>query len=198
MITSFFKSLVVLLGFVFVACSGGGDDGGGATSGSGSLPEGDPVSTVATSPVDSGGTVKLKAFSDFLCTNNWSNRDGALGLDAYSGSGVCKASFPGKSGKYQMSLTIQTEYDGRPLYEVSINGSVVRSGLYPLSTPRGCDCPHETWDKECPDRNVVINVGTFIINTGDSIAFKGNDDYPCGKEHGAYAKWHRMTFTPVN
>ena len=193
--TSFYKSLFVLLGFVFVACSSGSDDGGGTTGGSGSLPAGDPV---ATSQVDSGGTIQLNAFSDFTCTNNWSNRDGALGLDAYSGSGVCRVSFPGTSGKYQMSLTIQTEYDGRPLYEVSINGSVVKAGLYPLSTPRGCDCPHETWYKECPDRNEIINVGTFIINAGDSIVFKGNDDYPCGKEHGAYAKWHRMTFTPVN
>ena len=97
-----------------------------------------------------------------------------------------------------MTVTIQTEYDGRPMYEVSINNKVVKAGMYPLSTSRGCDCPHETWFEDCPDRNQVIDVGVHIINNGDTIGIKGDDDYPCGKEHGAYSKWHRMDFTPVN
>ena len=35
------------------------------------------------------------------------------------------------------------------------------------------------------------------IKTGDVIRFYGEEVYPCGK-HGAYAKWHSITLTPVN
>ena len=183
---------MILFGLIIVSCSGGGSDDGGTTGGNGVLTEGE------ASAVNAAAKVTLNAFKDFTCTSNWTNRDGALGLKAYSGSGVCKANFPGVTGKYRMTVTIQTEYDGRPLYEVSINDKVVIAGMYPLSTSRGCDCPHETWDKDCPDRNQIIEAGVHIINNGDTIGFKGDDDYPCGTEHGAYAKWHRMEFTPVN
>ncbi len=197
MIRTVFRNFIILFSLIIVSCSGGGSDEGGTTGGSGVLTDGGASAASSTESGVSAGKTTLNAFNDFTCTGNWTNRDGALGLKAYSGSGVCKASFPGATGKYRMTVTIQTEYDGRPMYEVSINDKVVKSGMYPLSTSRGCDCPHETWYKECPDRNQVIDVGVHIINNGDTIRFKGDDDYPCGKEHGAYSKWHRMDFTPV-
>ena len=153
------------------------------------------VSTSTTSP-SIPTLVVLNAFNDFNCTSNWSNRDGALGLNAYSGSGSCSASFPGATGTYHVTLYIQTEYDGQSPYELSINNNVIASGHYPTSSSLGCDCPHETWSEDCPDRNDNINGGTHTINNGATITFKGSDDYPCGNDHGSYAKWQRIEFTP--
>lgn len=136
--------------------------------------------------------VTLGAFKDFSCTSNWTNRDGALGLKAFSGDGTCKASFPGVSGKYSIALTAQTEFDGRSIYRVSINGVVVKSGTYPLSSSVGCSCPNNN----CSDKNVDLDVGVHQVNKGDVIQFYGKENFGCGK-HGAYAKWHRLAFTPV-
>ena len=141
--------------------------------------------------------VALNAFTDFNCTSGWSNRDGALGLTAGAGSGSCKAAFPGGSGNYRVTVTIQTEFDGKPIYEVRMNGATIKRGAYPTSTSSlRCEC--EDWRINCPDKNVDIDAGIHQINTGDIIEFYGEEVYPCGPEHGAYAKWHRITLTPVN
>lgn len=139
--------------------------------------------------------VTLGAFKDFSCTSNWTNRDSALGLKAYSGSGTCKARFPGVSGKYRMTVTVQTEFDGRPFYNVSINGAVVNSGTYPVSSSLGCDCPKD-WRTVCPDIDVDFDGGIQQVNTGDVIQFYGKEQFACSG-NGAYAKWHRIAFTPV-
>lgn len=136
------------------------------------------------------------AFSDFNCSGGWSNRDGALGLTAGAGSGTCDLAFPGGSGKYQVTVKIQTEFDGNPIYRVSINGNTIKEGTYPTST-KSVQCRCDNWRKNCPDRNVNIDAGVHVIRTGDIVQFYGKEVYPCGK-HGAYAKWHSITFTPVN
>ena len=141
-------------------------------------------------------TVVLNAFTDFNCTGGWSNRDGALGLTAGAGSGTCDVAFPGGSGKYRVQVKIQTEFDGRPIYKVSINGNTIREGIYPTSTST-VRCVCDNWRVNCPDKNVVIDAGIHQIKTGDVIRFYGEEVYPCGK-HGAYAKWHSITLTPVN
>ena len=142
-------------------------------------------------------TVNLSAFSDFDCTPNWTVRDGAWGLAAYSGQGSCKAEFKGESGRYKLTLQVQTEFDGRPAYQVYIQGKLVRSGNYPLSSPLGCSCPLDSWGTVCPDQRVDLNLGVVQINKGDIIKFVGKEDFPCGGEHGAYAKWHGMKFVPA-
>lgn len=160
--------------------------GGGGGAGSG----GTSASQSANTPV------RLNAFTQFQCTSNWTNRDGGLGLVAHSGSGTCKAAFPGGSGAYRIQLVAQTEFDGSPIYRISINGRVVASGSYPLS--KGtliCDCPD--WPRNCPDVNVSLDAGVHQIHTGDVIEFYGQEVYPCGK-NGAYAKWHELVFTPVD
>ncbi|NOY17147.1 MAG: hypothetical protein GXP23_09500 [Gammaproteobacteria bacterium] len=139
--------------------------------------------------------VTLGAFKDFSCTSNWTNRDGALGLKAYSGSGTCQAKFPGVSGKYRLTLTVQTEFDGRPPYSVSINGVVVKSGTYPVSSSLGCSCPKD-WRSVCPDIDVDFDAGIHQVNTGDVIQFYGKEQFACSG-NGAYAKWHRIVFIPV-
>lgn len=140
--------------------------------------------------------LSLDAFNDFNCTNDWSNRDGALGLTAGAGSGTCEVAFPGGSGAYRVSTKVQTEFDGRPIYRVSINGNVIQQGSYPTSTSTvRCRC--DNWTKNCPDKNVVLEAGVHEIKTGDVIQFYGEEVYPCGK-HGAYAKWHGITLTPAN
>ena len=170
----------MLLGMLS-ACSSSSD--GESSSGGGG--------EIAASAVD------LSAFSNFTCTSNWTNRDGALGLKAYSNNGTCDATFPGVSGMYQITVTVQTEYDGRPPYRVSLNGVVVSSGAYPTSSSLGCGCRDlGDWRKICPDKDVDLNAGVHQVNTGDVIQFFGAEHFGCDG-HGAYAKWHRIVLTPV-
>ena len=139
--------------------------------------------------------VRLSAFSDFSCTSNWTERDGALGLKAHTGSGTCQASFPGVSSMYKVRINVQAERDGASPYTLSINGKTVASGNYPYATGRlACDCSIE----KCPDRNTFVNIGTLKVNKGDTIKYWGDQVSPCGDDHGAYAKWHKMIFTPVD
>jgi len=142
--------------------------------------------------------VRLSAFSNFTCTSNWTNRDGALGLAAGSGNGTCSAGFPGTTGKYRVELVAQTEFDGSPHYRISINGNTAGSGRYPYS--KGsliCSCPD--WPKNCPDVNTNLDAGVHTIKTGDKIEFWGAESYECLPDYhnGAYAKWHELVFTPV-
>lgn len=139
--------------------------------------------------------VRLSASSDFNCTSNWTARDGAFGLKAHTGSGTCEVDFPGVSAKYKIKIKVQTERDGAPPYTVSIGGKTVASDTYPYATGRlACDCSY----KKCPDKDTSISIGTFQVNKEDTIEFWGDQVYPCGQNHGAYAKWHEMVFTPVD
>ena len=152
---------------------------------------------VAAIADDNGEPTKLRldAFQHFQCTENWTNRDGGLGLKAGSGEGVCTASFPGYSGRYRVILMAQLEFDGSPKYNISINGSSIAAGEFPPSKGKViCDCPN--WRTNCPDRVVPIDAGRHEINRGDVIEFRGQEVYPCGEGHGAYAKWRELVFTP--
>ncbi len=142
----------------------------------------------------SSSTVVLEAFSDFSCSSSWTNRDGALGLTARTGSGTCKASFPGSSGTYRITITVQTEFDGNSPYALYINDAGAASGQYPLSYD--CGCEPDDWRSECPDKNVDLDAGTHNVATGDVIKFYGEEDWNCD-DHGAYAKWHKITFTRI-
>jgi len=209
-----FKGLIVLglLGSFLVSCDSGSDNGG-TTGGGGETTTQAPAATTdtqsattekqstatatepkSTNTVTSASTIYLSATSDFACSSNWSYRDGAMALDAYTGNGTCKASFPGETGTYKIVLNAQLERDGQPSYIISVDGVDVNGGRYPLSDPRGCSCSYEV----CPDKNYNIGAGTYDISNGSTIGFYGTDDYPCGSGHGAYAKWHGITFTRVN
>ncbi|MCI5221359.1 MAG: hypothetical protein D3924_01420 [Candidatus Electrothrix sp. AR4] len=169
----------ILAVFILCSCDLLDDDDDQATSSSGAA---------VSAPTE----IRLSAFS-FDCTQNWTNRDGALGLKAYSGGGSCQTVFSGVSAKYNIQIKVQTEHDGAPPYAVAINGTTVKAGRYPYATGvLACDCSIN----ECPDRNTYINIGTFQVNTEDIIRFTGDQVFPCGGEHGAYAKWHEMVFTP--
>lgn len=202
------RSIVVIafLGFFLASCSGGSDsnDSGGTTGGSGenqtAATQEDSQANVDTAEeeqreepeeeqasVVSSSNIFLDAF-DFNCSSNWGNRDGAVGIKAYTGSGTCQESFPGEAGTYQLVLKAVTEYDGRSPYKFSINGTQVANGEYPLSNPLGCDCPHDEWREVCPDRDRDIDLGTYTLNPGDILELWGDDVYPCGS-HGSYTKW---------
>lgn len=150
---------------------------------------------VAEKP-SSSSTVVLNAFSDFTCTSNWSNRDGALGLTARSGSGACKATFPGESGTYQITITAQIEFDGNSHYALYINNAGAASGRYPLASGCEGDCEPDDWTSQCPDRKYNIDAGTHNVATDDVIKFYGTEDWNCD-DHGAYAKWHKITFKRI-
>lgn len=146
--------------------------------------------------------VYLGAFADFKgkggCTSNWTNRDGALGLEAGKGDGTCEATFTGvdRAYTYNIVLTVQAEFDGQSPYRVSINGQVIKAGVFPYSTGSlDCDCK-PVWQTKCPDKNFNINLGNVTVKKGDIIEFWGDEDYGCG-DHGAYAKWDGMSFRPV-
>lgn len=198
-----FLAALLVLGFFFISCSGGGSDDGGTTGGSGetsSTAAKDDSSTKDDSKeepkeesdvVNTSSEIWLDAFN-WNCTGNWGDRDGALGIQAYQGSGSCTIGFPGETGTYKLILKAQTEYDGKSPYQLFINGNQVAGGEYPLSSNLGCDCPHEDWRSVCPDRNTDIDLGTHTINNGDTLKFWGDDVYPCGS-HGAYTKWHGIT-----
>lgn len=162
------------------------------SSGGGS--ESDSEAIIAN-PVNA--TINLNAFTDFRCGSNWTLRDNGMGLVAGTGGGACNASFSGGRGNYRVTLRAQTEYDGAPRYRISINGNIISSGAFPYS--KGgliCNCPD--WQKNCPDKVVDIDAGTHPIKPGDVIEYFGEEVYPCGKSHGAYAKWRGMVLTPVN
>jgi hypothetical protein len=94
-----------------------------------------------------------------------------------------------------MVLQVQAERDGAPGYRASLNGTVLREGNYPYAC--GKLMCNTSYDK-CPDSNKDINLGTHTVKKGDQVSFYGKETYPCGSEHGAYAKWHKITFTPVD
>ncbi len=141
-------------------------------------------------------TVELGAFSDFSCSSGWTNRDGALGLSPHSGSGTCQATFPGASGNYRITITVQTEFDGTSPYALYINDAGAASGRYPLAPGCENDCHPDDWHSQCPDRNQNLDAGSHSISTGDIIKFYGEEDWNCD-DHGAYAKWHKITFTRI-
>lgn len=206
--------MAMVYAIITLAACSSGDDGnsGGTSGGSGVVTESaatptttedkaadsaaPPTATAKVKAPSEPASVWLNAFSDFQCTSNWTNRDGALGLSAYSGNGECSAAFPGATGTYQVKLSIQTEYDGQSDYNLSIDGNVIASGSYPSASPLGCSCPHETWSEDCPDRDFDINAGTHVIRNGAIIRFRGSEDFPCGQDHGSYAKWHGIQFNP--
>ena len=189
--------VIVFLGFFLTSCGGGSDsnDSGGTTGGSGDTEaatskddsQANDEAAEESATVVSSANIFLDAF-DFKCSGNWGDRDGALGIKAYTGSGTCQESFPGEAGTYQLVLKAVTEFDGKSPYKFSINGIQVANGEYPLSSPLGCDCPKEQWREVCPDRDRDINLGTYSLNPGDILELWGDDVYPCGG-HGAYTKW---------
>lgn len=199
-----FLALMCVLSLFFLSC-GDSDDDGGTTGGSGetpsaavaetssdeaaeSTPEAAEAAEAPPAPaVSTSNNIWLDAW-DFQCGSNWSTRDGALGLNAYSGPGSCSISFPGAAGTYNLTLSAVNEFDGKSPYRVSINGVTIGEGEYDLSSPLGCDCPLDNWRSECPDRTQYIPLGNHNLQPGDVIEFWGDDVYPCG-EHGAYAKW---------
>ena len=185
-----FLILLLVVGLFVIACSNGSSDDGGTTGDSGTIVDDGDTDTSSTSDTDTSSTsdIWMDAY-EFDCTSNWSNRDGPLGITAYSGSGSCQMAFPGATGSYALILYAVLEFDGESPYRVSINGSTVKEGTYPLSSPLFCDCPLDDWRTVCPDINYNINLGTHTISEGDTIGFWGDDVYPCG-EHGAYAKWY--------
>ena len=154
------------------------------------------AATTSTTAATSSSTVELDAFSDFSCSSNWSNRDGALGLTANTGSGSCQAVFPGASGTYSITLTAQIEFDGNSSYALYINDAGAASGRYPLAPGCEDDCHPDDWQSQCPDQKKNIGAGTHSISTGDIIKFYGEEDWNCD-EHGAYAKWHKITFNRI-
>jgi len=155
------------------------------------------TSDIEEEKIIKASTVTLSAFSDFSCSSNWTERDGALGLEANSGSGSCENTFSGVTTAYRITITIQTEFDGKPYYSLSIGGREVDSGHYPLSSSLGCECPKDNWWNVCPDQNVEIDAGVHTVVNGDVITFYGEEDWQCDG-HGAYAKWHKITLVPDN
>ncbi|PIE66281.1 MAG: hypothetical protein CSA26_01165 [Desulfobacterales bacterium] len=203
-----FFILLLLASIIICSCSGGGDDNG-TQGGNGEITQDTPGKKQDTTRKDpspekpktapaTGRNVTLKASADFTCSSNWTVRNKAWGLKPYSGTGTCTAPFPGKSGRYKVTLLIQAEFDGNSAYEVAINNRVIQAGVYPRSSDLGCSCPLDKWRTVCPDKNKSINCGSHKINKGDTISFKGSDDYPCGHDHGSYAKWHNITFTRID
>lgn len=174
-----FLSILAVTMLIFTGCDSSSDDDSGSSTTGGS----------AT-------TVTLSAFTNFTCSASWTTRDGARGLKARSGSGTCQATFSGTTGKYRVILKIQTEFDGQPLYNVTINDQSIGSGTYPLSSNRGCGCV-TTWVTDCPDKNVDIDLGVHTVTNGDTIKFHGTERWSCST-HGAYAKWHHIRLVPAN
>ena len=198
-----FITLACVLSLFLLSC-GDDDDDGGTTGGSGETESaavaesssGDAADVpaeeaAAEAPAEAqvvnSNNIWLNAW-DFDCGSNWSERDGAVGLNAYSGPGSCSIRFPGAEGTYNLTLSAVNEFDGKSLYRVSINGVTIGEGEYDLSSPLGCECPLDNWRQECPDRTQYIGLGRHNLMPGDVIEFWGDDVYPCG-EHGAYAKW---------
>jgi len=185
---------LILMLLLFSGCDLLDDDDDDSSDGGTEVVATDDSSSAAAAA--SSSTVELNAFSDFNCTSNWSNRDGALGLTARTGSGTCQAAFPGASGSYRITITVQTEFDGNSPYALYINDNGAASGSYPLAPGCENDCDPDNWRSQCPDRKKNLDAGTHSISQGDIIKFYGAEDWNCS-DHGAYAKWHKITFTRI-
>ncbi|MCW5203349.1 MAG: hypothetical protein QTN59_20280 [Candidatus Electrothrix communis] len=184
---------LILMFLLFSGCDLLDDDDDDSSDGGTEVVATNGSSATATT---TSSTVVLEAFSDFSCSSGWTNRDGALGLSPHSGSGTCQATFPGAVGNYNVTITVQTEFDGTSPYALYINDAGAASGSYPLAPGCGSDCHPDDWRSQCPDRNVNIDAGNHKVSTGDVIKFYGAEDWNCG-DHGAYAKWHKITFTRI-
>ena len=188
----YFALPLILILLLFSGCDLLDDDDDSSDGGTEVVTTNGSSATATTT----SSTVVLEAFSDFSCSSGWTNRDGALGLSPHSGSGTCQATFPGAAGNYNVTITVQTEFDGTSPYALYINDNGAASGSYPLAPGCGNDCHPDDWRSQCPDRNVNIDAGNHNVSTGDVIKFYGEEDWNCG-DHGAYAKWHKITFTRI-
>lgn len=186
---------LVLMLLFFSGCDLLDDDDDDASDGGTEVVTTDETTSSTTTPTSSS-TVVLSAFSDFSCTSNWTVRDGAWGLKARTGSGSCQASFSGESGTYNIVITVQTEFDGESPYALYINDAGAASGRYPLASGCEGECEPDDWHSQCPDRKKNLSAGTHNISKGDIIKFYGEEDWNCD-DHGAYAKWHKITFTRI-
>ena len=188
------KFLLLYLSAVFItSCSDDTSASGDDTSASGD----DTSDSSSETPQI---TIRLNAFKDFSCTNNWTNRDRGLGLVANSSEGTCKTTFSGVNGKYKIVFRAQTEFDGTPKYKISVNGVTTASGKYPYSTGvLTCDCfgNLNKWRTNCPDVIVDLTGGTVDLVNGDVIQVWGKEVWHCGT-HGAYAKWKGVNLVPVS
>ena len=142
---------------------GGGDDSGAAsgqiadTAKEAAAPEPEPVAQV--------GPVQLDAFTDFVCSSNWTNRDGGLGLKVGSRKGTCQTAFPGGSGVYRIELLAQTEREGRSPYRISINGNLAGAGKMPFAQgEKICKCYRAPWTKYCPDVVMPLPFADLLKN----------------------------------
>ena len=118
-----------------------------------------------------------------------------LGAQGRIRLGYLQAAFPGLTGRYRVALMAQLEFDGNPNFKISVDGATIAAGSYPMSKGElMCSCPN--WRVNCPDRIVPIDAGVHEIKQGAAIEFFGQEVYPCGGSHGAYAKWRELVFTP--
>jgi hypothetical protein len=121
-------AILLVVGGFMVSCSDSSNDSGGTTGGSGEVNNAAADDSANTEPAptasddtaaveqtppgpsapDSSSQIWMDAFSAWNCGGNWTERDGALGLTAYSGNDSCSISFPGESGTYQLVLAAQT------------------------------------------------------------------------------------------
>lgn len=191
----YFALPLLLMLLLFSGCDLLDDDDDDSGDGGTEVVATDDTAAASSTAAVSSSTVVLNAFSDFSCTGSWSNRDGALGLNARTGSGTCQAAFPGASGTYRITITVQTEFDGNSPYTLYINDNAAAS-LYPLAPGCENDCEPNDWRRQCPDRKRDLDAGTHSISQGDIIKFYGAEDWNCS-EHGAYAKWHKITFQRI-
>ncbi|MFC1681943.1 hypothetical protein ACFL1S_09290, partial [Pseudomonadota bacterium] len=80
-------------------------------------------------------------------------------------------------------------------FRIEVDDTLIAAGSYPMSMGELiCDCPN--WRVNCPDRIVPIDAGVHEIRQGALIRFVAAEVYPCGGNHGAYAKWHELVFSP--
>lgn len=99
------------------------------------------------------------------------------------------ASFPGKSGRYEVTLNAILEQDGSPPLRLSANDEVLTESRLPYLKGR----------KDCAARGAVgtFSLGTHEITQGSKISLWAESTYECG-EKGAYMLWDKLVFRAVD
>jgi len=141
----------------------------------------------------SASSVILKADDNDGHDEQWKSRPyyfkntwGIRGSGKVEEGNIWFNSFPGDSGSYSVVIHTILEQDGSPHFSLKIGGDDAYNGRF----------PYLKGEKNCDKRGAKgsIELGEHFIKKGQKITIWGRSIYECG-EKGAYALWHKITFT---
>ncbi|MBD3393103.1 MAG: hypothetical protein GF418_13360 [Chitinivibrionales bacterium] len=131
--------------------------------------------------------------------SEWTDRSGGtpytcMGLNGTGSSidgDIWWNSFPGETGRYRIYLQAILETDGNSPYKIFVGGTLVASSSYPFYGGGDKDCGATAYEES------DLDCGVKEISQGDEIRMWAQSVYPCGSDHGQYARFTGIRFEPT-